>query len=353
MRVMSRKPPAARRSSAACSSARSLASAHQRRRGEVRHVADDGDDLVVAVGRQGHHLGAELGDHAATRPKVRPSVCGGGCRAPTRRRRTSTPSAPSSPSSSLPAIGWPPTKRGSSNASAIAALDAADVGDDAGGLGQRPLDLIGDRQHGHGDERDRGLGVEPGGVDRTHLRAPVRAVAGSTSSPLTCQPRSRRPSAIEPPIRPSPITLATRPRVGQIRGHVTGADRTGASVRRPPLISALRSPVDSSRQSPGRSERSLIGPMRVRTSRSTGCPTASHIRRTWRLRPSWIVIRSTPGAAATPAPAAVDAVVELDAVAQAGGARLRRRGRRRPRRDTPSRRRGSGGRCGWPARRRW
>ena len=27
------------------------------------------------------------------------------------------------------------------------ALDAADVGDDAGGLGQRPLDLVGDGQH--------------------------------------------------------------------------------------------------------------------------------------------------------------------------------------------------------------
>ena len=28
--------------------------------------------------------------------------------------------------------------------------------------------------------------------------------------------------------------------------------------------------------------------MRVRTSRRTGCPTASHMRRTCRLRPSWI-----------------------------------------------------------------
>ena len=45
------------------------------------------------------------------------------------------------------------------------ALDAADVGDDAGGLGERPLDLVGDGEHGHGDERDVGAGVEPGGVD--------------------------------------------------------------------------------------------------------------------------------------------------------------------------------------------
>ena len=46
---------------------------------------------------------------------------------------------------------------------------------------------------------------------------------------------------------------------------------------------------------PGGRRRSRSGPMRVRTRRVTGWPTASHIRRTWRLRPSWIVIRSTPG----------------------------------------------------------
>ena len=56
--------------------------------------------------------------------------------------------------------------------------------------------------------------------------------------------------------------------------------------------------------------------MRVRTSRVTGCPTASHIRRTWRLRPSWIVIRSTPGLGWETLAGAVGPVVELDAVAQ-------------------------------------
>ncbi len=39
----------------------------------------------------------------------------------------------------------------------------------------------------------------------------------------------------------------------------------------------------------------MSGPIRTRTRRRTGWPTASHIRRIWRLRPSWIVIRSTPG----------------------------------------------------------
>ena len=41
--------------------------AHQRRRGEVRHVADDGDDLVVAIGGQGDDIGAELGDDRGDR----------------------------------------------------------------------------------------------------------------------------------------------------------------------------------------------------------------------------------------------------------------------------------------------
>ena len=36
--------------------------AHQRRRGEVRHMTDDRDDLVVAIGGQGDDVGTELGD---------------------------------------------------------------------------------------------------------------------------------------------------------------------------------------------------------------------------------------------------------------------------------------------------
>ena len=61
MRVMSRKPPAARRSRAACSSARSSASVISVAAGEVGHVAHHGDEAVVALGGEGHHLGAEAG----------------------------------------------------------------------------------------------------------------------------------------------------------------------------------------------------------------------------------------------------------------------------------------------------
>ena len=57
--------------------------------------------------------------------------------------------------------------------------------------------------------------------------------------------------------------------------------------------------------------------MRVRTRRVTGWPTASHIRRTWRLRPSWIAMRSTPGDGCDTVGRGGQAVVELDALAQA------------------------------------
>ena len=97
-------------------------------------------------------------------------------------------------------------------------LDAADVGDDTGGLGERPLDLVGDGLHGHGDERDLGPGVEPDGVDAPPRAGPRRAAAGSTSSPVTCQPAARRASAIEPPIRPRPITLARDAAHGLLTG---------------------------------------------------------------------------------------------------------------------------------------
>ena len=49
--------------------------AHQARRREVRHVADDGDHLVVALGRHRHDLGAELGDDATA---TAANVCVGG-----------------------------------------------------------------------------------------------------------------------------------------------------------------------------------------------------------------------------------------------------------------------------------
>ena len=114
MRVMSRNPPAASRSSSACSLAAVGGDVHQRGRRELRHVAHDRHERVVVLGRDLDDLGAEPADHAPDR-----GVRGRGrCRrsgvsthvAPANR----SASAPSSPSCSEPAIGCPPTKRGAS-----------------------------------------------------------------------------------------------------------------------------------------------------------------------------------------------------------------------------------------------
>ncbi len=62
MRVMSRKPPAARRSRARCSVARSSARRISAAAVEVGHVGHHRHQRVVVVGGQRHHVGAELGD---------------------------------------------------------------------------------------------------------------------------------------------------------------------------------------------------------------------------------------------------------------------------------------------------
>ena len=51
----------------------------------------------------------------------------------------------------------------------------------------------------------------------------------------------------------------------------------------------LREVRKAMRQVPGARPLSVMGPMLIRVSASTGKPTAVHMRRTWRLRPSWIV----------------------------------------------------------------
>ena len=124
----------------------------------------------------------------------------------------------------------------------------------------------------------------------------------------------------------------------------TAADTAGQASRRPTRLRipepAPRSSVRS-RHAPGSSRRSAIGPMRVRTSRRTGWPTASHMRRTWRLRPSWIVMRSRFGGDERDLGRRGHAVVELDALAQLAQPPPQTGGPR-PRPGTPSRRRSDG-----------
>ena len=86
------------------------------------------------------------------------------------------------------------------------------------------------------------------------------------------------------------------------RRRRAGAQDDAAVERRPPVSglapAACRAAISfavSSRCSPGARSPSSSGPNRTRTSDRTGCPTASHIRLTCRLRPSWIVSSSVVG----------------------------------------------------------
>ena len=118
------------------------------------------------------------------------------------------------------------------------------------------------------------------------------------------------------------------------------------------VMSSSTSAKVSSRDGPGLRVASPTPPIRVRTRRSTGWPTASHIRRTWRLRPSWMVMRSRPSLTRRHLGGSGHAVLELDALAQRGGSPPGR-GRPRPWPGTPSRRPWRGGSDHGPGRRRW
>jgi hypothetical protein len=126
--------------------------AHQRRRRQVRDVADHGDQLVVALRRQCNDLGAERpGDHEATR----------------RRRRRRCRAGREHPHGALEQVGLCAVEtvefrtghRVSADEPRVVGrcadrrLDAADVGDGAACLGQGPLDLVDRAEHGDGDER--------------------------------------------------------------------------------------------------------------------------------------------------------------------------------------------------------
>ena len=130
-RVMSRKPPAARRSRAASLSASSAASFIIAPATRCGHVAHHRDEAVVVLRGERERGRAEV----ASRPR-RASRSARGVVArrrgehPGRARRRGRARAPRSPDCSEPAIGWPPTYRGSSIAVDERRLHARDVGDD-------------------------------------------------------------------------------------------------------------------------------------------------------------------------------------------------------------------------------
>ena len=172
MRVMSRNPPAASRSSAACSSARSLASPIS-----VAAVRC-GTWLITATTWSWRSAGRATTSApssatiAAVVAKVVSAVLGAGVSTHTAPTNISG-SAPSSPSSSLPAIGCPPTNRASSIDPTMPPFTLPTSVTMPVGLRQRPLDLVGEGQHRRGDERDLGIGVEPDRVDDPALEGPL------------------------------------------------------------------------------------------------------------------------------------------------------------------------------------
>lgn len=141
--------------------------AHQRGGGEVRHVADDRDHLVVALGRQCNHVGTEIGDD-------------GGHRAEGAVGRRSSGGEHPHGAFEHAAVGAVETVELAAghrvathearvvDAAGKGPLHAADIGDQAIRVGQRPLHLVDQREHGGGHEGDLGVGVQPGSGDEAH-----------------------------------------------------------------------------------------------------------------------------------------------------------------------------------------
>ena len=146
--------------------------------------------------------------------------------------------------------------------------------------------------------------------------------------------------------RRCPMTLARRSRARSVPAGCSSA--SGRCRRqRSQLVGRERPPRA------GRKRRSWIGPMRVRTRRGHGM--ADGLAHPPDLAVAALVDRDPQHAGARLGDLGRRgrAVVQLDAVAQRGERRRRRPARRPPWPGTPCRCRGAGGRCGWPARRRW
>ena len=182
MRVMSRKPPAARRSRARCSSARS--SARRISDAAVRWGTCDTTATSASwrSGASDDHVGAELGDHRPQRGEGASSVAAVG---------VSTHTAPANRSAigAVDAVLLGAGHRVAADEAGVVdgvddrRLHAADVGDEPRPAGQRRRGRVGDRAHRRGEERDLGVGVGADRVERAELEGPRRRRPGSRSSP--------------------------------------------------------------------------------------------------------------------------------------------------------------------------
>ena len=116
---------------------------------------------------------------------------------------------------------------------------------------------------------------------RDHALA--RSARSSSSSTVVAPRRARTAAGMAADAYRRAVARPVARRVGPAPVVADAGDR---SLERPDLVGGQRPPRAR------RSVRSVSGPIRVRTSRMHGWPTASHIRRTWRLRPSWIMMRT-------------------------------------------------------------
>src|SRR5690606_7632345 len=223
-RVRSRKPPAARSAFSARSSPSSirLVSATAARYGRWLTAATSSSCFsgVVSMGRA---------PRPVTRPRAASSASGAvaatGVRTQTAFSR-SPGSAFTTPARSLPAIGWPPTKRPGPPGHATPAI-ASTTGRltlptsvttaVAGRWGRSAAARPGSSLVGAARTRRSTSASQSPCSSRASSMAPRPSAAsrarGSWSKPTTrwARPRSRAPSATEPPIRPTPA-MASVPR---------------------------------------------------------------------------------------------------------------------------------------------
>ena len=153
--------------------------------------------------------------------------------------------------------------------------------------------------------------------DRRRRRAPVFLLHGaadnvipSTETPLLAAYLAEHGNAGATWLLTPLVSHATFERGRRGGRCVAAGPLLEGDARRGPLAGVVRAVVSArisagvrSRISPGRRPRSVIVPMRVRRSRSTGCAMASHMWRTCRLRPSRSVSSMTACAAAPAADA--------------------------------------------------
>ena len=219
---MSRKPPAARRSKAACSSARSLAN-------PINVAAVRWGTWLITATTWSCRSAGRATTSAPSSATTAAAVANVASEVPACGVSTHTAptnidaSAPSSPSSSLPAIGCPPTKRASSIAATIPPFTLPTSV-------TIPTVSVSARLTW---SASASTGVATNVIDAsasrpiasiTSIASARSATTGSRSSPVTVQPRSRSAAPIDPPIRPSPMTLARR---------ITARQATGAGARAP------------------------------------------------------------------------------------------------------------------------